>query len=187
MKKFLAVILSLVIIFSCTEAECARKKSKRSSQSSSSSSSAASAPAGITSLPGTWTASGKGAGAYPRNPGENIPLYTKNVIFTIEGIKFYESSGEGTADVIFKCEIYDNRNQLRHKRSWEYALPYDVKRGGDNNTWIFSSEFLDGEDKITITLKSGKTATLRLQGTDWDEDYPEEVSAFDVTCEAAKK
>ena len=184
MKKFLAVILSLVIIFSCTEAECARKKSKRSSQSSSS---AASVPAGITSLPGTWTASGKGAGAYPRNPGENIPLYTKNVIFTIEGIKFYESSGEGTADVIFKCEIYDNRNQLRHKRSWEYALPYDVKRGGDNNTWIFSSEFLDGEDKITITLKSGKTATLRLQGTDWDEDYPEEVSAFDVTCEAAKK
>ena len=187
MKKFLAVILSLVIIFSCTEAECARKKSKRSSQSSSSSSSAASAPAGITSLPGTWTASGKGAGAYPRNPGDNISLYTKNVIFTIEGIKFYESSGEGTADVIFKCEIYDNRNQLRHKRSWEYALPYDVKRGGDNNTWIFSSEFLDGEDKITITLKSGKTATLRLQGTDWDEDYPEEVSAFDLTCEATKK
>ncbi|MBQ3395445.1 MAG: hypothetical protein IJQ77_01345 [Synergistaceae bacterium] len=184
MKKFLALILSLVIIFSCTESECARRKSKRSSHSSSS---ASSAPAGIASLPGTWTASGNGAGSYARNPGENIALYTKNVIFTIEGIKFYESSGEGTADVIFKCEIYDNRNQLRHTRSWEYALPYDVKRGGDNNTWIFSSEFLDGEDKITLTLKSDRTAALRIQGTDWNEDYPDEASAFDVTCEAAKK
>lgn len=182
MKKFLAIILSLVVIFSCSEAECARRKSKHSSKASSSN-----PPAGITSLPGTWTASGNGAGSYARNPGENIALYTKNVIFTIEGIKFYESSGEGTADVIFKCEIYDNRNQLRHTRSWEYALPYDVKRGGDNNTWIFSSEFLDGEDKITLTLKSDKTAALRLQGTDWDEDYPEEVSAFDVMCEARKK
>ncbi|MBQ9629344.1 MAG: hypothetical protein IJR43_08810, partial [Synergistaceae bacterium] len=116
MKKFFAVILSLVIIFSCSESECARRKSKRTNASSN-------PPAGIASLPGTWTASGNGAGSYARNPGENIALYTKNVIFTIEGIKFYESSGEGTADVIFKCEIYDNRNQLRHTRSWEYALP----------------------------------------------------------------
>lgn len=187
MKKFLAVILSVAIIFSCTAAESARRKSKRStSSSSSSSSSSQSQAAGITSLPGTWTAYGNGAGSYARNPGENIEIYTNDVMFTIEGIKFYESSGEGTADIIFKCEIYDNRNQLRHKRSWEYALPYDVKRSGDN-TWIFSSEFLDGEDKITLTLISGKKARLRLQGSDWDEDYPEEVSAFDVMCEAVKK
>ena len=185
MKKFLAVILVLVVICSCSQSEASRKRSRRGSKSSSSSSN--DSPAGITSLPGTWTAKGNGAGSYARNPGETIPLYTNDVTFTIEGIKFYESSGEGTADVIFKCVIYDNRNQQRHKRSWEYALPYEVKRGGDNNTWIFSSEFLDGEDKITLTLKSNRSAALRLQGTDWDEDYPEEVSAFDVTCEAVKK
>ena len=168
MKKFLAVILVLVVICSCSQSEASRKKSRRGSKSSSSN-------------------TGNGAGSYARNPGETIPLYTNDVTFTIEGIKFYESSGEGTADVIFKCVIYDNRNQQRHKRSWEYALPYEVKRGENNNTWIFSSEFLDGEDKITLTLKSNRSAALRLQGTDWDEDYPEEVSAFDVTCEAVKK
>ena len=179
MKKFLAVILSIIVVFSFSISAEARKKSKRPAQNHT-------PPAGITSLPGTWTAKGNGAGSYPRNPGENIPLYTNNVSFTIEGIKFYESSGEGTADIVFNCMIYDNRNQLRHKRSWEYALPYDVTREG-NNTWVFSSEFLDGEDKITLTLTSGRTAKLRLQGTDWNENYPEEVSAFDVTCEANKK
>lgn len=183
MKKLSALILSLIIIFSCTTAECARRKSKRRNNTSSQSSNS---PAGITSLPGTWSAYGNGAGSYARNPGENIEIYTNDVMFTIEGIKFYESSGEGTADVIFKCEIYDNRNQLRHKRSWEYALPYDVKREG-TNTWIFSSEFLDGEDKITLTLISDKKARIRLQGSDWDEDYPDEVSAFDIMCEAVKK
>lgn len=185
MKKFLAVILSVALILSCTSAESAKRKSKRN-RSSSSSSASSTSPAGITSLPGTWSAYGNGAGSYEKNPGENIEIYTNDVVFTIEGIKFYESSGEGTADVIFKCEIYDNRNQLRHKRSWEYALPYDVKREG-TNTWTFSSEFLDGEDKITLTLISDKKARIRLQGSDWDEDYPDEVSAFDIMCEAVKK
>ena len=180
MKKFLAVILAFILILSCTQSEAAKKKSKRSSKTSST------PPAGIASLPGTWTAYGNGAGSYARNPGENIEIYTNDVVFTIEGIKFYESSGEGTADIIFKCAIYDNRNQLRHKRSWEYALPYDVKREG-SNTWIFSSEFLNSEDRITFTLISDRKARIRLQGSDWDEDYPEEVSAFDVTCEAIKK
>ncbi len=180
MKKFLALIISVAFILSCTTAESAKRKSRRSTPSSP-------APAaGISSLPGTWTAYGNGAGAYARNPGENIEIYTHDVLFTIESIKFYEASGEGTADIIFKCEIYDNRNQLRHKRSWEYALPYDVKRDG-NNTWIFSSEFLDGEDKITFTLISDRKARIRLQGSDWNEEYPEEVSAFDVMCEAVKK
>ncbi len=179
MKKFLAVIFSLILIFSCTQSEAAKRKPKRSTSSSQSA-------AGITSLPGTWTAYGNGAGSYPRNPGENIEIYTNDVRLTIEGIKFYESSGEGTANIIFNCEIYDNRNQLRHKRSWEYALPYDVKREG-NNIWVFSSEFLDGEDKITFTLISDRKARIRLQGSDWDEEYPEEVYAFDLTCEALKK
>lgn len=182
MKKFLAIVLAVILVCSFSQSEAAKRKSKRSASTQTST-----PPAGITSLPGTWRAKGNGAGSYARNPGENIPLYTNDVTFTIEGIKFYESSGEGTADIVFKCLIYDNRNQQRHKRSWEYALPYDVHRGGNDNTWIFSSEFLDGEDKITLTLKSNRTATLRLQGTDWDEDYPEEVSAFDVTCEAVKK
>ena len=104
----------------------------------------------------------------------------------IENIKFSETTGEGMADVIFTGRITDISGNTRHLRSWAYSIPYDMKREGVSS-WSFSTEYIDGEDKITLTLTSPTTAILRWEGANWDDVFPEDHDTFDVTCTAAKK
>lgn len=179
-KNFLKCFLVFIILAAVSLNPAYAKKPAKNTRTKTNS-------AGIASLQGTWTAdfaTGKGTDA--RQPGAEITLNAEDIIFTIERIQYSESTGEGRADVIFKCMVSDNRGYNRHERSWEYALPYDVKREAPD-TWSFSSDFLDGEDKITIKLKTNNTAELRLEGANWDEVYPEDISTFDVKCDAVKK
>lgn len=178
-KKIYCLLLVLAITTATVPAYSARRKA-------SSPKAAASAPVSINSLIGTWTASGKGTGTDPRQPGALIPMTAENVIFTVEGFKSSGVAGEETADVIFNCIVADTRGNVKSVRTWEYATPYDVQKEAEGS-WSFSSEFLDGEDKVTVTLTSAKTAKIRLQCSDWNGDYADEVSTFDITCEAEKK
>ncbi len=181
-KKFCFIfIIALSLALVSYPAECARRKSSRAKPA------AANTPIGINTLIGTWTGSGKGTGTDPRQPGAVIPMEAEDVIFTVEGFKSSGvAGGDETADVIFKCRILDTRGNVKALRTWEYATPYDVNKEGEES-WSFSSEFLDGEDKVTVTLTSKNTAKIRLQCSDWNGDYADEISTFDITCEAAKK
>lgn len=177
-KNILCCLLIIAIIALTVPAESARKKVSRPKTPNTT-------PVGINSLIGTWTASGTGTGTDPRQPGAVIPMIAEDMIFTVEGIKSSGVVGEETADVIFKCRVLDTRGNVKALRTWEYAMPYDVMHG-EGQSWSFSSEFLDGEDKITVTLTSRNTAKIRLQCSDWNGDYPDEVSTFDITCDATK-
>ncbi len=182
MRKILA--LFMIIMLSCSPAECAKaKKSSRPKTQTQ----AQAQPSGFYSLSGTWSvADSLGIATDPRQPGVDIEIIAEKFTLTIEEIKFYESSGEGTANIIYKCTIVDTRGNILNQRTWEYALPYDVKRES-SDTWTFTSEYLNGEDKITVKLKSAKTAEIRFEGMNFDETYPEDKYTFDVTCEAVKK
>ena len=178
-KKFYFVfIIAVCVAASSSPAECARKSNNTAKT-------AANTSVGMNTLIGTWTGSGRGTGTDPRQPGAVIPMEAEDVIFTVEGFKFSGVAGDETADVIFKCRILDTRGNIKALRTWEYATPYDLKTEGAN-TWSFSSEFLDGEDKVTVTLTSRNTAKIRLQCSDWNGDYADEISTFDITCEAEK-
>ena len=61
-----------------------------------------------------------------------------------------------------------------------------MKRESDNS-WSFSTEYIDGEEKITLTLMGGKNALIRWEGYITNEIYPDEKYTFDVTCSAVKK
>ena len=111
---------------------------------------------------------------------------SEDVRLEIDNIKFSESSGEGMADVIFTGKILDISSNTRHIRSWAYSIPYDMKREGVSS-WSFSTEYVDGEDKITLTLTSPQKAILRWEGANWDDDFPDERDTFDITCTAEKK
>lgn len=170
-------ILAIIAVIAITvPAYSAKKKASRATPQT----------IGKNSLIGTWTGSGKGSGTDPRQPGAEIPMTAEDVIFTVEGFKNSGVDGEETADVIFMCQVLDTRGNIRSVRTWEYATPYDMKTEG-NLSWSFLSEFLDGEDKITVTLTSAKTAKIRLQCSDWNGDYADEISTFDITCDAQKK
>lgn len=178
LRKIIVVAIAAMLVVS--PAECARKKISRPKPS------AVNTLAGKNSLVGTWTGTGTGTGTDPRQPGAVISMIAEDVIFTVEGFKSSGVAGEQTADVIFKCRILDTRGNIKALRTWEYALPYDMKTEG-TESWSFSSEFLDGEDKVTVTLTSKNTAKLRLQCSDWNGDYADEISTFDITCDASKK
>ncbi|MBQ7594321.1 MAG: hypothetical protein IJU48_08200 [Synergistaceae bacterium] len=182
MRKIL--VLFMIIMISCSPAECA--KSKKSSRPKTQTQAPAQ-QAGFYSLTGVWSVSDAlGTAVDPRQPGVDIEIIAEKFTFTIEEVKFYESSGEGTANIIYKCTIVDTRGNILNQRTWEYAVPYDVKRESSDK-WIFTSEYLNGEDKITVMLKSSKTAEIRFEGMNFDETYPEDKYTFDVTCEAVKK
>ena len=172
------LVIAIIVMLLANTAECAKKKARPKTP--------AAVPTGRSALIGTWTASGRGTGTDPRQPGALIPMVTEDVIFTIEGFKSSGVAGEDTADVIFNCTILDTRGNVKALRTWEYATPYDVNTEGADK-WSFSSEFLDGEDKITVTLTSRNTAKIRLQCSDWNGDYADEISTFDITCDAEKK
>ncbi|MBQ7216077.1 MAG: hypothetical protein IJS39_08850 [Synergistaceae bacterium] len=178
--KILLVFVLISIMLAPSEA--AKSKKKRSSHS------APQPPAqvSISSLQGTWFASGNGTGTDPRSPGVTLSLTAEDVRLEIDNIKFSESSGEGMADVIFTGKILDISSNTRHIRSWAYSIPYDMKREGVSS-WSFSTEYVDGEDKITLTLTSPQKAILRWEGANWDDDFPDERDTFDITCTAEKK
>lgn len=182
MRKFLLVFVLIAAVL-ISPAESARSKKKRSSP----------APkpqppvqVSITSLQGRWTATGEGKGTDPRQPGVTLSLSAEDIVLEIDNIKFSETTGEGMADVIFTGRITDISSNTRHLRSWAYSIPYDMKKEGVSS-WSFSTEYLDGEDKITVTLTSPTRAVLRWEGANWDDDFPEERDTFDVTCSASKK
>ena len=174
------VLIMLVI----SPAEAAKAKRKRAASAKTQ----VQAPAQISmsSLQGRWSADGNGTGTDPRQPGVTLSLTAEDVVLEIDNIKFSETSGEGMADVIFTGRITDINSNIRHLRSWEYSIPYDMRREGVSS-WSFSTEYLDGEDKITLTLTSPTKAVLRWEGANWDDDYPDERDTFDITCSAAKK
>ena len=178
------VLFFVLIAIMISPAEAAKNKRRKSANSQTQ----AKPPAqvSITSLHGKWTASGSGTGTDPRQPGVNVSLSAENIVLEIDNIKFSETTGEGMADVIFTGRILDIRNEPRHIRSWEYSIPYEMKREGVSS-WSFSTEYLDGEDKITLTLTSPTKAILRWEGANWDDVYPEDRDTFDVTCSASKK
>ena len=178
--KFLLVFLLIAVIIA--PAEAAKGKKKRSSQHK------PQPPAliSISSLQGTWSASGNGTGTDPRSPGVSLSLTAEDVRLEIDNIKFSETTGEGMADVIFTGRILDISSNTRHIRSWAYSIPYDMKREGVSS-WSFSTEYVDGEDKITLTLTSPTKAILRWEGANWDDDFPDERDTFDITCTAQKK
>ena len=182
----LAVILTVVLAPFC-QSEAAKKKRKASKSSA-----PASAPQpqqkthNLNSLIGVWKGSGNGTGTDPRQPGVDVSLNADDVTLTIESVKYSDSEGSGRADVIFTGVITDIRNEIICERSWEYAVPYEMKKEGENS-WSFSTEFIDGEDKITLSFMPGKNAIIRWEGYIVDETYPDEKYTFDVTCSATKK
>ena len=178
LRWLLVVALIAVMVSPSNAAKAKRRKTSPKPQ--------AQAAINITSLQGKWTGDGSGKGTDPRQPGVTLSLNAEDVMLEVENIKFSETTGEGMADVIFTGQITDISGNTRHLRSWAYSIPYDMKREGVSS-WSFSTEYLDGEDKITLTLTSPKTAILRWEGANWDDDYPEERDTFDVTCTAAKK
>ena len=184
MRSFrVRLLLVIVLVAVIVSPACAAKSRKKRPASSSPK------PAqqiSISSLQGKWIAEGTGSGTDPRQPGVTLSLTAEDVVLEIENIKFSETTGEGMADVIFTGRISDIRNNVRHLRSWAYSIPYDMKHEGVSS-WSFSTEYLDGEDKITLTLTSPTKAVLRWEGANWDDDYPEEHDTFDVTCTAQKK
>ena len=182
----LAVILT-VVLAPLSQSEAAKKKRKASKSSA-----PASAPQSqqkthsLNSLIGVWKGSGSGTGTDPRQPGVDVSLNADDVTLTIESVKYSESQGEGRADVIFTGVITDIRNEIICERSWEYAVPYEMKKESENS-WSFSTEFIDGEDKITLSFMPGKNALIRWEGYIVDETYPDEKYTFDVTCSATRK
>ena len=178
-KILLVFVLIAVMI---APAEAGKSKKKRSSLPASQSP----AQISISSLQGKWSASGNGTGTEPRSPGVSLSLSAEDVVLEIDNIKFSETSGEGMADVIFTGRILDISSNIRHIRSWEYSIPYDMKREGVSS-WSFSTEYIDGVDKITLTLTSPTKAILRWEGANWDDDFPDERDTFDITCTAQKK
>ena len=181
--KFLLVLM-LVIAVMLSPSEAAKSRKKRASSPK------AQAPApvqvSIGSLQGRWSGDGNGTGTDPRQPGVSLSLTAEDIMLEIENIKFSETTGEGMADVIFLGRITDINNNVRHLRSWEYSVPYDMKHEGVSS-WSFSTEYLDGEDKITLTMTSPTKGVLRWEGANWDDDYPDERDTFDITCSVQKK
>ena len=184
--KILAVIMVLAILFSCPQSEAARKKHKSSKTVQPSRSQPAQKSPGLSSLVGVWKGSGTGTGADPRQPGVNVSLNADDVSLTVESVKYSESEGEGRADVIFTGVITNIQGEVVCERSWEYSVPYDLKRENENS-WSFSTEYIDGEEKITLSFMPGNSVLLRWEGFIADETYPDEKYTFDVTCGAAKK
>ena len=179
--KITAVVVIIMLLLSQnTQAEAAKKKRKSASQPQQKT-------LGLSSLVGVWKSSGSGTGTGtdPRQPGVDVSLNADDIVLKIESVKFSESEGEGKADVVFMGVITDVRNEIICQRSWEYSVPYDMKREGENS-WSFSTEFIDGEDKITLSFTTGQNALIRWEGFVADETYPEEKYFFDVTCSAKK-
>lgn len=184
--KILALIMILAVLFSCPQSEAARKKRKSSKTTQHSTTQIEQKSSGLSSLIGVWKGSGTGSGTDPRQPGVDVSLNADDVSLTVESVKYSESEGEGRADVIFTGVITNIQGDVVCERSWEYSVPYDLKREGENS-WSFSTEFIDGEDKITLSFMPGKNALIRWEGFIVDETYPDEKYTFDVTCSAAKK
>ena len=176
--KYLFVLVLVALIISPSEAAKGRRRRSSSSK--------APAQISITSLQGKWTGEGSGTGTDPRYPGSSLSLTAENIVLEIENIRFSETTGEGMADVIFLGRILDINNNVRHLRSWEYSIPYDMKNEGVSS-WSFSTEYLDGKDKITLTLTSPTKGILRWEGANWDDTYPEDRDTFDITCSVQKK
>ena len=183
--KVIAIALMAFILIPCNDSYAARSKRKTSKTATP----AATAPktSGINALVGVWKGEGSGTGVDPRQPGGDVSLNADGVVLTIESVNYSESEGEGRADVIFAGVITDIRGEVVCERTWEYSVPYDMRREGENS-WSFSTEFVDGEDKITLSLMPGKNALIRWEGSViQDENYPDEIYTFDVTCSAVKK
>ena len=180
--RYLLVLVLIALIITPSEAAKSRKKRNSSPKAQSS----VPMQVSISSLQGKWIGSGSGSGSDPRQPGVSLSLSAEDIVLEIDNIKFSETTGEGMADVIFMGRIIDINNNIRHLRSWEYSIPYDMKKEG-TNSWSFSTEYLDGEDKITLTLTSPTKGILRWEGANWDDDYPEERDTFDITCSVQKK
>ena len=178
LRWLLVVVLIAVMVSPSDAAKGKRRKTSQKPQ--------AQAAVSITSLQGKWTGEGSGKGTDAHSPGSSLSVSAENVVLEIENIKFSETTGEGMADVIFTGTITDISGNPRHLRTWGYSIPYDMKREGVSS-WSFSTEYLDGEDKITLTLTSPTTAILRWEGANWDDVFPEDRDTFDVTCTAAKK
>ena len=185
LKYILVFALTAAMFIEGTPAESAKSRRKKSTRPQPQTQQAP-APVSLSSLQGKWTASGNGTGTDSRQPGVSLSLSAENVVLEIDNIKFSETTGEGMADVIFTGRILDISSNVRHLREWAYSIPYDMKREGVSS-WSFSTEYLDGEDKITLTLTSPTKAILRWEGANWDDDFPDEHDTFDVTCTAAKK
>lgn len=189
LKYILVLALMAAMFFESSPAESAKKRRKsapRQTQTQVQPQEDVPASASLPSLQGRWTAEGNGTGTDSRSPGATLSLSAEDVVLEIDNIKFSETTGEGRADVIFTGKITDVSSNVRHLREWAYSIPYDMKREGVSS-WSFSTEYLDGEDKITLTLTGKNKAILRWEGANWDDDYPDEHDTFDVTCTAQKK
>ena len=184
-KIFALAVALMVIVASVSPSEAAKKKRKSAKSPAQSSQQSAQKSQGLGSLIGVWKGEGTGTGSDPRQPGVDVSLNADDVTLTIESVKYSESEGEGRADVIFTGVITDIRGEVVCERSWEYSVPYDMKREGDNS-WSLSTEYIDGEEKITLSFMPGKNALIRWEGFIADETYPEEKYTFDVTCSAKK-
>lgn len=182
-KIAVLAVMVMLILFPCDKSEAARKKRKAPKNSSQVQEQQKSF--GLNSLIGVWKGEGSGTGSDPRQPGVDVSLNADDVVLTIESVKYSESEGEGKADVIFTGVITDIRGEIVCERSWEYSVPYDMKREGENS-WSFSTEFIDGEDKITLSFMPGNSALIRWEGFVSDENYPDDRYIFDVTCSAKK-
>ena len=131
--KIFAVILILTLLFPADHTEAARKKRKSSKTAQTPASQSSPKTHGLNSLIGVWTGSGTGTGTDPRQPGVDVSLNADDVKLTVESVKYSESQGEGRADVIFTGVITDIRGEIICERSWEYSVPYDMKREGENS------------------------------------------------------
>ena len=184
--KIFVVIMILAIMFASPQSEAAKKKRKSQKQTQPSQSQNVQKSSGLSSLIGVWKGSGTGSGTDPRQPGVDVSLNADDVSLTVETVKYSESEKEGRADVIFTGVITNIQGEIVCERSWEYSVPYDLRREGENS-WSFSTEYIDGEDKITLSFMPGNSVLIRWEGFISDETYPDEKYTFDVTCGAKKK
>ena len=184
--KIFALVIILSILFWSPQSEAAKKKRKSSKQTQHSESQTQQKSSSLSSLIGVWTAQGNGTGTDPHQPGVDVSLNADDVSLTVESVKYSESEAEGRADVIFTGVITNIQGEIVCERTWQYSVPYDLKREGENS-WSFSTEFIDGEDKITLSFMPGNSALIRWEGFIIDETYPDEKYTFDVTCSAKKK
>ena len=184
--KIFVVIMILAIMFASPQSEAAKKKRKSPKQNQPSQSQNVQKSSGLSSLIGVWKGSGTGTGTDPRQPGVDVSLNADDVSLTVETVKYSESEKEGRADVIFTGVITNIQGEIVCERSWEYSVPYDLRREGENS-WSFSTEYIDGEDKITLSFMPGNSVLIRWEGFISDETYPDEKYTFDVTCGAKKK
>lgn len=129
-------------------------------------------------LNGTWTGTGSGTGS---SNGVTAQVQTE-LRYIISNVN--ETSGG--ADIQIYDRTTDSQYGVNIVRDWGDSVRFDMTKSG-GNSWTFHRSYSDGEDNITITLRSENSGTLQLNGSMWNEDNPSDRTTFNITCNITKQ